>query len=363
MTFVVNGVFAKISAAALVVVAGLSFLCSTGAAQASYLYVANSNSTISIYSVNGTTGNLTDVGVASIGTMSSSFSLAVNPQQTFLYVGDNTGRGTWGFAIGSDGATLTPLDGSPFPISYMHSAAVDPTGTFLVAAHPGNVSSYRIDPETGSLMLASYVIGGTPWSVSFEPTGQYVYVANVNSNTVSGFGLDPATGELTTVPGSPFGTGANPQRVAIDLSGRFVYASNGNGASISAYTIDAETGSLSQIAGSPFATTAAIPEPIIFDPTGNYLYVSTFSNINAFTIDQSTGALTPLDGSPFPSGDSMALDLAMDPTGQFVYAASHDAKKVTVFARNLSTGALSISSAAASPGFPLAIAMKTVPAP
>ncbi len=330
-------------------------------AQACFAYVANNNPSVSIYSVDAATGSLTDAGTASLGPMSSAFALAINPSQTFLYVGDNAGTGTWGFAIDADSGALTPLADSPFPVTNSLSLAVEPSGRFLIAALGGNVSSFRIDPATGGLERADTVVGGTPWSVTFEPSGQYVYVANVNSNNVSGFRLDADTGALTAVPGSPFSAGANPSRVVIEPSGRFLYVSNGNGSNLNAYSIDSDTGALSPISGSPFPT-GVIPEAMAIDPSGRYLYVSNFqNNIDGFSIDPDTGALARLDGSPFPAGDSTALDLSMDPSGQFLYAANHDARKVTVLAVDANTGRLSLLSSVASPGFPLAIALVTCP--
>ncbi len=340
-----------------------SVFSSIGAAQAQacFVYVANNNSTVSIYSVDAATGSLTDAGLASLDPTSSSFSLAVNPAQTFLYVGTNSGHGTWGFAIDADSGALTPLADSPFPLFASLSLAVDLSGRFLIAALGGpNVSSYRIDPDTGGLTFASIVIGGTPWSVTFEPSGQYVYVANVNSNNVSGFHLNADSGELTAVPGSPFTAGANPSRVVADPSGRFLYVSNSNGSNVSAYRIAADTGSLSPLPGSPFPT-RPLPAAMVIDPSDSYLYVANFDNIDGFSIDPDTGALAPLQGSPFPGGDSTALDLAMDPSGQYVYAANHDARKLTVLALDAATGTLSLSSMAPSPGLPLAIRLIAAP--
>jgi len=48
-----------------------------------------------------------------------------------------------------------------------------------------------------------------------DGTGKFVYVANSDSNNVSGYEIDPATGALTQVPGSPFGTGHRVISIAI----------------------------------------------------------------------------------------------------------------------------------------------------
>lgn len=353
----------SLMAAALAISIGSVFGPTAAAqAQACFIYVANNNPSVSIYSVDADTGSLADAGTASLRPMSSAFTLAINPAQTFLYVGDNSGAGTWGFAIDAASGALTPLDGSPFPVFNSNGLAVDPSGSFLVAALGGNVSSYRIDAVTGGLMFASFAGGGTPWSLTFEPLGRFVYVANVNSNTVSGFRLNADTGELAPVPGSPFSAGANPFRVVIDPSGKFLYVSNANGSSLSAYNIDSDTGALSPIPGSSFPT-GQTPEAMAIDPSGKYLYVATAPNvIDGFSIDPDNGTLVPLDGSPFPAGDNYASDLRMDPSGQFLYAANHDARKVTVLAVDPTTGSVSLSSAIGSPGFPLSIALVTCPA-
>lgn len=326
-------------------------------AQASFVYVANNNPTVSLYSVQADTGSLIDAGVTPIGPTSSAFCLGLNPTQTLMYVCDNTGQGTWGFSVDADNGALTPLAGSPFPFNAL-SLAVDPTGTFLVSAEAGGgVSSYRIDPESGNLTMISRVIGGTPWSLTFEPTGQYVYVVNVNSNTVSGFRLNAETGQLVPVPGSPFSAGLNPFRVVADPSGRFLYVPNANGANLSAYTIDQASGALAPISGSPFPT-GQPSYAIVIDATGSYLYVARyFQSIDGFSIDPNTGALSPLQGSPFPAGDSTALDLAADRAGQFIYAANHDAGEISVLALDGTSGQLSVSSTTPSPGAPLAIGL------
>jgi DNA-binding beta-propeller fold protein YncE len=48
-----------------------------------------------------------------------------------------------------------------------------------------------------------------------DPTGNFAYVANANSNNVSGYSIDPATGVLTAIGGSPFAAGSSPLSVAV----------------------------------------------------------------------------------------------------------------------------------------------------
>jgi len=85
-----------------------------------------------------------------------------------------------------------------------------------------------------------------------DPTGKFAYVANNGSNNVSAYTIDPTTGALTAITGSPFSAGSLPQAVAVDPTGKFAYVAN-RGGNVSAYTIDPSTGALKQVPHSPFA--------------------------------------------------------------------------------------------------------------
>jgi 6-phosphogluconolactonase (cycloisomerase 2 family) len=46
-----------------------------------------------------------------------------------------------------------------------------------------------------------------------DMSGSFVYVTNQGDNTVSAFSINPASGALTPVAGSPFNTGTAPVSV------------------------------------------------------------------------------------------------------------------------------------------------------
>jgi 6-phosphogluconolactonase (cycloisomerase 2 family) len=54
-----------------------------------------------------------------------------------------------------------------------------------------------------------------PIAVAIDPSGQFLYAVNYNSNDVSAYTLS-AIGALTPVPGSPFAVGVQPHSIAID---------------------------------------------------------------------------------------------------------------------------------------------------
>jgi DNA-binding beta-propeller fold protein YncE len=109
--------------------------------------------------------------------------------------------------------------------------------------------------------------------------------------------------------------------VVVDPTGQFVYVTNLNGASISAYTIG-QNRALTPVPGSPFPFTIGPMEPysMVADPTGQFLFVGDIDDgyILPYSIGPN-GTLTPLPQSPVISGNkSMAV------TGHFLYGVGQD---------------------------------------
>ena len=122
------------------------------------------------------------------------------------------------------------------------------------------------------------------------PAGQFLYVPNPSTDTVSGFTIG-AAGTLTPVPGVAFAAGKSPAAAGVDPSGKFVYVVNSGTTTISQYTIDS-VGDLTAITGTaPAAGTNA--GFITFDPDGKFVYVGNLgsASITQFTIS-SSGALS-----------------------------------------------------------------------
>src|SRR5260370_33148178 len=102
-------------------------------------------------------------------------------------------------------------------------------GSACVGLGSGHVSAYSSDGTTGALTPVAgspFETGTSPQSVTVDPTGQFVYVANTGSNNVSAYSINGTTGALTPVPGSPFPGGSAPVWVAVDPTGQFAYVAN-----------------------------------------------------------------------------------------------------------------------------------------
>lgn len=241
----------------------------------------------------------------------------------------------------------TPAPGSPFPVGgNAEGVAADPLGRFLYVTvnkvtPPVEtfVRSFRIDAASGSLTPVGSQVptGVAPVSVAVEPRGRFVYVAaGQNSGTVWAYAIDPATGGLTGVPGSPFAAGDGPATLAIDPTGRFLYVTNNFGSSISGFAIDGTTGALAPLPGSPYGT--VFPSGLAIDPSGRFLYTTGNDTVRAFGIDRTTGTLAPV-GSPRPTGRN-PISVAVHPEGIAVYTADLLSDTLSGYAVDPGTGAL-----------------------
>ncbi len=243
-----------------------------------FLFVANQGSNnISVFSV-GSGGSLTEVAGSPFPTGStptptspstaSPAGVAVAPSGNFLYVA-NQGQETISvFSIDSSGA-LTPLF-SPFTAGTAPTAIAvatiigSPALSILYVANQGssNVSAFTINSD-GSLAA----IGGSPFaaglgpvSAAIDPSVNFLYVADLNSNQLSGYRIDPSTGALTAFSPATVSTGSRPVFVAIHPGGQYLYVANNGSDSISGFKLTAKSGALTPLAS---VTSASRPAGIV----------------------------------------------------------------------------------------------------
>ncbi len=228
---------------------------------------ADGGSGVSAYTINATSGALTPVpGSPFAGDPGSSF-WAMAATSKFLYVVDDNGGTVFAYTINATSGALTPVAGSPFgtPLGCGQSVAVDPSGKFAYVINSGcglepGLFAYSINPTSGALTQ----VAGSPYSgsngVVVDPTGKFAYAtgSGVPQVDVFGYTINTASGALTPAAGSPFVAGISPTGVAVDPSGKFAYVMNttgvhvGDGATF-AYSINPTTGALTPVTGSPFA--------------------------------------------------------------------------------------------------------------
>jgi 6-phosphogluconolactonase len=186
----------------------------------------------------------------------------VSPDGTLIYAALGTGgeqiftfNTTTGVA--ATGGTLAPVSATTSD----NALAIDSTTSHLYIARSGlsgGLAVYTIGAGgvLNSVAGSPFAAGAQPLSVVLDSTGKYVYVANGNDATISGYSV--ANGVATALAGSPYASGATVSSLAIDKSGTYLLASaSGGSPDLSMYSFDATVvGKLD-----PAATAAAGTDP------------------------------------------------------------------------------------------------------
>jgi 6-phosphogluconolactonase (cycloisomerase 2 family) len=162
-----------------------------------FAYVANGESqagSVSMYTINATTGALTSIGTITAG--NSPNSVAVDPMGKFAYVTNSDEISM--YTIDASGGTLTSIGTIP---EGGGAVAVHPSGNFAyVLTAPNSVSMYSINATTGVLASIGTIAAGLgPTSIAIDPSGEFAYVTNYDSNNVSMYRIDTVTGLLTLI--------------------------------------------------------------------------------------------------------------------------------------------------------------------
>jgi 6-phosphogluconolactonase len=234
-------------------------------------------------------------------------SLAMSPTAPFLFAVNQTAGDVTAYTVDPGTGSLGVLAGSPFPIvpaSHPSSMAISPKGDFLYIANAteGTIAVFNI---AGNGVLAQAGIptsvgaGATPTSIAVEHSGRFLYVTDPAHNAVLGFSIQTG-GVLSPITGSPFLAGAAPAGLGIDPQGALLFVANSGSNNVSAYAIDPNSGALGQVTGSPFATGGVGPSAVAVDAETSFVYVTEQGShdIAALAI-ASNGALQPVKGSPF----------------------------------------------------------------
>src|SRR5581483_2825268 len=99
------------------------------------------------------------------------------------------------------------------------------------------------------IFLAGCGTSTTPSAPHMAAAARFALVANLFSNSISTYAIDPASGQLTPKNEVPT-NGLNSRVISVEPSGRFAYVGNVISNNISVFAIDANTGSLNMV-GSP----------------------------------------------------------------------------------------------------------------
>jgi 6-phosphogluconolactonase (cycloisomerase 2 family) len=158
---------------------------------------------------------------SSVGVMPAG--VAIDSTGSFAYTA-NTGSGTISGYLVSSSAGLTPLSGSPYVFGTTpRSIVISPSGTLLfVSDDTGQVGVFMRNTSSGALTLQSTThLSGWPTSgvinsyLALDSTGQYLYVISTGGAKIYAFEVDPSTGALTAIQGSPYVVASETKAAAL----------------------------------------------------------------------------------------------------------------------------------------------------
>ena len=144
-----------------------------------FAYAANAgDNTISVYSIDSTTGALTPIGTP-VPTGTSPYAIAARGDGQYVYVINQISNNISVYAVNATSGALTPIAGSPF------------------------------------------VAGSGPQALAFAsiPSGSYLYVANNSSNNLSAYSVDAGNGALAPLSTATYATGTSPSAVSVSTTG------------------------------------------------------------------------------------------------------------------------------------------------
>lgn len=262
-------------------------------------------------------GNVVADGAAFIATDSSGKFLYASADSDVLHRGF-TSPAIYGFAVDQGSGKLTPLPGSPWPLSNGQSSAqigVSPNGAYvcedLVVAR--NVQGIQCYPRhaDGSIDASTFVTpitaGGatTIPAFTFSADSTHVLSTGGTDNMVHSSLIASSPKSTSTSSGGSFASG-----IALDPTGHWLAVVNFDSATVSIMAVGSD-GSLSQ----PGAPSAVGPQAsdVAFAHSGNYLFATASDGTRAYSFDPKTGALKPLN-----SGKPVAGSNASPRTGSVV---------------------------------------------
>jgi 6-phosphogluconolactonase len=198
-----------------------------------------------------------------------------------------------------------------------HATIADRSGSYVFVASKGDdlIAQYLFDTESGLLSAntpgnVSLPEGSGPRQLVSHPSGNFIYLLNETSHTLSAFALG-TSGALSSISPPLSSTDtleeeATGSGVVVHPGGRFLYASNraGTDSSIATFSVDPVSGAPSRI--SVVSSHGDRPRSIAVSPDGKFLVCGnrTSNDIAIFRIDTDDGEpefshTLPLTLSPF----------------------------------------------------------------
>lgn len=324
-------------------------------------YVSGYSSEIDRFDIIPDSGELVPIETVPGFAANLSF-LAIDPASAHLYaVSESTSR-VGAYSIDAASGALTSLNDVASGGNGPAHVFVDRSGGSVLAANygDGHVAVFKIQPD-GGLATAHQTLlaGANAHQIITDPSNRYAFVPCLGSDWVAQYLFDASTATLTAnaVPHLATVAGAGPRHLAFAPDGHFAYLLNEKSSTLSALSLDTGNGQLTEV-----QTVSTLPAnfsgtntgaEVWVHPKGGFVYASNRgdNSIATFARDTTTGKLTLVGHTK--TGGSTPRDFTLDPMGRYIYVANQDSNSVVQLAVDATTGAL------AQTGTPVAVTSPT----
>ena len=279
-----------------------------------YVYVSNHNSAfVSGYLINSQTGSLSPINPAPgspVTTDSEPHSSVLDMTGSFLYVVSGIGASTLtAYTVNTSTGVPTAIPGQTFAVgTHGHNVTISPNNQFLYVAVEGSgeVHAFSRDTTTGNL-TARGVMTGMPLCDAVVVSNNNLFLFAAYTNAVEVFSIDQSTGSLTRIPPpSTFetnnvpGTGTGPHSIALSPNGLNLYTANINSGTVSVFGVNTTTGVLTELQ-SPPVPTGADPNYVIVHPNGLFLFTAdaVADQLSRFSVNSGGTLVAP--ATPIPN--------------------------------------------------------------
>ncbi|CCH56827.1 6-phosphogluconolactonase [Fibrisoma limi BUZ 3] len=344
-------------------------------------YSVRGSEGIYVFEFDRATGNLKQMQTVP-NDKSPSF-LAIHPSGKYLYSvneGADKNGGVSAYAIEPKTGNLNPLNQQPSKGRGPCHVSVDQTGKLAFVSNYGGgtftVLPIKADGTLGEPTESMEYTGSGPnqqrqekphiHSATLSPDNRFVYVADLGSDKVYIYDIDPASGKVKPAA-TPFVSvkpGSGPRHLAIHPNGRYVYVVEELTSAVATFKRDAKTGALTLIQDNVKTLPADFSgnntsADIHTDPTGKYLYQSNRGyNALAILSIAKDGTVTLMGQQP--TGGKTPRNFMVDPKGQYVLAANQETDNITVFRLDPKTGKLTDTGKSVSVPSPVCLKLMTV---
>jgi 6-phosphogluconolactonase len=231
--------------------------------------------------------------------MATSRAAAAN---TFVYVSNAEDGDLSTYRLQRETGALEPDDRVAVAPMVMPMAVSHDRRFLFVAVRskPYSVVTLSINPQTGALApLASSPLPASMCYISLDRTGRYLFAASYHESLVSVHAV-AGDGRISAAPLQVVGTGRNAHSVRIDESNRFVFVPTLGTDAVFEFVFDAQSGRLaSNTPPLVLVKPGTGPRHVITSPGNRFVFVANemLGTVTTFALDGATGLLTEIDSA------------------------------------------------------------------